>query len=124
MECSRRQYTRHLIPDDTLFVFCKDSRFKGWVTDISSHGMGFRYFPTEKFRQIPQTHIILAGEKVAVYIPDIPCKIIHDSKADEINRPFKGAATRLAGVQFDNLDLEMQEKLAEILNNVVVRPCV
>lgn len=124
MECSRRQYTRHLIPGDTLFVFCKDSTFKGWVTDISSHGMGFRYFSTEKFRQKPQTNIILAGEKVSVYIPDIPCNIIHDRKADEGERPFKGAATRLTGVKFDNLDLEMQEKLAEILNSAVVRPRV
>lgn len=82
--------------------------------------MGFLYFSGEKLKQKTNAKIILAGDKISVYIPDVPCKIIHNHKAEKNNPPFKGIATRRIGVQFKNLDSEIKGKLAEILGSAAV----
>ncbi len=63
----------------------------------------------------PEIRLILAGDAFPFYIPDIPCKTIYDIKVDKNDQPFKVTGNRLCGVQYENLDPEMKEKLADIL---------
>lgn len=122
MKIERRQFTRYQVPDDTLYILSEDSTVKGLVKDISRGGVAFRYYPVEDFRPKPKIKLILAGDKIPVYLPDISCKTIYDIKVDKNDRPFKGIGTRHCGLQFGRLDTEMKEKLADLLSSEVMLP--
>ena len=115
MPTENRLFKRYQVPDDDLYIFFNDSSVKGWVTDISSGGMGFEYFSTENSPPKSEFKLILAGNKVSVYIPDIACKIIHDNAADKRDENYKGAVVRRCGVRFGKLNAETRKKLEGII---------
>ena len=115
MEVEKRLFKRYPMPDDALYVFCKDSSIKGWVTDISSGGMGFGYFSVENCRLETEVKLILAGDKVNVYIPDIKCRTIYDQSVNNSSERAPVSAARRCGVQFGKLSAKMRKKLEEIL---------
>lgn len=116
MQVENRLFKRYPIPDDTLYVFCTDSSVKGWVRDISSNGIGIGYFSAEEFRLKPDVKLILAGNKINVYIPDIKCKRIYDQSMDLHEAPYKRTGARQCGVQFGKLNAETKKKLQAILD--------
>ena len=97
MQIEKRLFKRFQVPDDALYIFCKDTSVKGWVTDISSGGMGFGYFSAESSLSKSEFKLILAGNKVSVYIPDISGKIVYDRSADKHERRYTGAGARQCG---------------------------
>ena len=115
MLIENRLFKRYQVSDDALYIFNKDSSFKGWVTDISSGGMGFRYFSAENSLSKSDLKLILAGNKVSVYAPDIACQIIHDNAADKRDEHYRGAAVRRCGVRFGKLNVETVMKLERII---------
>ena len=84
--------------------------------------MSFEYTPSEECEPKPEVSLILTGDTLPFYLPDIPCRTIYDIKVNKNDRPFKGTGNRRCGVQFTKLDPEMQEKLADLLSNETLRP--
>ncbi len=117
MENERREFERYRVPDDTLYLFSNDSAVKGWVKDISKGGMAFEYIPVEGYKPKAKIELILAGDQIPFYLPDIPCKITYDIKINNKASIFKGPSTRLCGVQYQKLDTGMKEKLWLLLKN-------
>lgn len=122
MDIDLREFTRHQIRPHTIFLFSNYSPIKGWVKDISKGGMAFEYVPIDECEPKPEIRLILAGDAFPFYLPDISCKTIYDIKANKNDRPFKGTGTRRCGVQYEELDPEMQEKLVDLLSNEAIRP--
>jgi len=117
MKNERREFVRYQVKTHTIFLYSNYSPVKGWVKDISKGGMSFEYTPFEECEPKPEISLILAGDTLPFYLPDIPCKTIYDIKVDKNDRPFKGTGTRCCGVQYTKLDPEMQEKLNSLLNS-------
>ena len=115
MQIEKRLFKRFQVPDDALYIFCKDTSVKGWVTDISSGGMGFGYFSAENTLSKSEFKLILAGNKISVYIPDISCKFVYDRVADKRERRYTGAGARRCGIQFGKLNAETKKKLGRII---------
>ena len=115
MQVENRLFKRYRVPDDALYIYCKDSSVKGWVTDISSGGMGIGYFSVENSQPKSEFKLILAGNKVSVYIPDIACKMIYDSTTEERDGRYMGAGARQCGVQFGKLNAETKKKLKGVM---------
>jgi c-di-GMP-binding flagellar brake protein YcgR len=122
MKIERRKFMRYQVLDDTLYIFSEDSTVMGWVKDISIGGMAIRYCPVEDLKPKPEIRLILSGDKIPVYLPDIPCKTIYDIKVDENDRPFERSGTRHCGLQFGRLDTGMKEKLTDLLSSEVMLP--
>lgn len=115
MQTENRKFKRYPVPEDALYIFCKESSVKGWVTDISSGGMGVGYFSGEEFQPESEFKLILAGNKVSVYVPDIACKVIYDKAVENRDGRYTGAVARQCGLQFKKLNTETKEKLSAIL---------
>jgi c-di-GMP-binding flagellar brake protein YcgR len=122
MKIERRKFMRYQVLDDTLYIFSEDSTVMGWVKDISIGGMAIRYYPVEDFGPKPEIRLILSGDAIPFYLPDISCKTIYDINVDENDRPFKRSGTRHCGLQFGRLDTGMKEKLADLLISEVMLP--
>ncbi len=117
MQIENRLFKRYQVPDDVLYIYCQDSSVKGWVRDISSDGLGIGYFSVGNGRPKPELKLILAGNKVSVYLPDIACKIVYDRAVGKREGRFRGAVARQCGVQFGKLDAETRKKLQGIMTN-------
>jgi len=117
MNNERREFVRYQIKPHTIFLYSNYSPVKGWVKDISKGGMSFEYTPSEECEPKSEIRLILAGDTLPFYLPDIPCKTIYDIKVEKNDRPFKATGIRCCGVQYENLDPEMKENLAVLLNS-------
>ena len=120
MENERREFVRYPIKPHTIFLYSNNSPVKGWIKDISKGGMSFEYTPSEECEPKPEIKLILAGDTLPFYLPDIPCKTIYDIKVEKNDRPFKITGTRRCGVLFEKRDSEMQEKLTFLFKSEVV----
>jgi c-di-GMP-binding flagellar brake protein YcgR len=121
MKNERREFERYRIPGDTLYLFSNDSAIKGWVKDISKGGMAFEYIPVEGYKPKPKIELILAGDQIPFYLPDMSCKTIYDIKINNNVSTFRGSETRLCGVQYEKLETGMKEKLKLLLSSEVIR---
>jgi c-di-GMP-binding flagellar brake protein YcgR len=117
MKNERREFVRHHIKPHKIFIYSNYSPVKGWVKDISKGGMSFEYTPIEGCEPKPEISLILMGDAITFYLPDIPCKTIYDIKVDKNDRPFKVTGNRRCGVQYEKPDSEMQEKLEFLLSS-------
>ena len=122
MNIERRKFVRYRIAPHTIFLYSNNSPVKGWVRDISKGGMAFEYTPMEECEPKPEISLILMGDAIPFYLPDMPCKTVYDIKVDKNDRPFKGTGNRRCGVQYENLDSEMQEKLEFLLSSELILP--
>ncbi len=120
MNIERREFIRHQIRPHTIFLYSNYSPVKGWVKDVSQGGLSFEYTPIEGCGPKPEIRLILAGDAFPFYLPDISCKTVYDIKADNNERPFKVTGTRRCGVQYEKLDPETKEKLADMLTLEVI----
>lgn len=120
MNVERREFVRFKIRPHTIFLYSNDSSIKGWVKDISNGGMAFEYTPIEGYEPKPKINLILMGDTIPFYLPDIPCKTIYNIKVDKNDRPFKSTHIRRCGVQYEKLDPEMIEKLAFLMSSQVI----
>jgi c-di-GMP-binding flagellar brake protein YcgR len=120
MNIERREFVRHQIRPHTIFLYSNYSPVKGWVKDISKGGMAFEYTPMEGCAPKPEMRLILAGDAFPFYLPDILCKTIYDIKVDKNDQPFKVIGNRRCGAQYEKLDPEMKEKLADMLTIEVI----
>ena len=111
MKNERREFVRYQVKPHTIFLYSNYSPIKGWVKGISQGGMSFEYTPSEECEPKPEIKLILAGDTLPFYLPDIPCKTIYDIKVDKNDRPFKITGIRRCGVKYEKSDPEMQEKL-------------
>jgi len=122
MNKERREFVRYLIKPYTIFLYSNYSPVKGWVKDISKGGMSFEYTPLEECEPESEISVILTGETLPFYLPDIRCKTIYNIKVDKNDRSFKGTVKQRCGVQYEKLDPEMQEKLDFLLSSEIILP--
>ncbi|MFO7555478.1 MAG: PilZ domain-containing protein [Desulfobacterales bacterium] len=121
MKIERRKFVRCRIAPHTIFLYSNNSPVKGWVRDISKGGMAFEYIPMEECEPKPEISLILMGDAVPFYLPDIPCMTIYSIKVNNTGRLGKGIQNRRCGVQYGNFDPEIQKKLADLLRNEVIK---
>ena len=122
MNIDRREFVRHQIRPHKIFLFSNHSPVKGWGKDISKGGMAFEYIPTEDCEPKSEIRLILAGDEVPFYLPDLFCKTIYDVEVDKNSRSSKKRiGLRRCGVQYEIPDPEIQEKLADLLSNEAIR---
>ena len=120
MNIDRREFVRHQIRPHKIFLFSNHSPVKGWGKDISKGGMAFEYIPTEDCEPKSEIRLILAGDEVPFYLPDLFCKTIYDVEVDKNSGSSKRIGLRRCGVKYKKLDPEMQEKLTFLLSSEVM----
>lgn len=118
MQNENRLFKRYRVPDDALYIFCKDSHVKGWVRDISSDGMGIGYFSVRKGLRKQAFKLILASDQSSIYLPDIACKIVYDREDSYRTGNITSSMVRHCGVQFGKLTAETRTKLQGIMQDV------
>lgn len=120
MKIERRKFVRRQIPPDTIFLFSNNSPVKGWVSDISKGGMAFEYTPIEGCEPKPEIRLILMGDEIPFYLPDLPCKTIYSTKVNNSGRLGRGLQKRRCGVEFKKHDPDIQEKITDLLSSEVI----
>jgi c-di-GMP-binding flagellar brake protein YcgR len=120
MHNERREFIRHQIKPHTIFLYSNNSPVRGWVKDISKGGMSFEYTPSEDCEPEPEISLILMGDTLPFYLPDISCRTIYDIKVDKNHRTFKVTGIRRCGVRYEKPDPEMQKKLNFLFKSEVV----
>jgi len=121
MKNERREFVRYPIKPHTIFLYSNYSPVNGWLKDISEGGMAFEYIPNDGCEPKPEIRLILTGDEVPFYLPDIPCKTIYAVEVDKNSRASKQRiGLHRCGVQYEKLDPEMQEKLTFLLSSEVM----
>ena len=115
----RRQFTRHVVSDDELFVFCCDSSKMARINNISKDGLRFEYFPSAAGGAKWRTVDIFRGKRNQFYLSGLPCKIIYDLSHLGENSNFSGSRCRICGLNYQNLTEDQQEKLEDLLDNEI-----
>jgi len=122
MNNERRKFVRCPIKSYTIFLYSNYSPVKGWVKDISKGGMSFEYTPLEECEPKSEISVILTGETLPFYLPDVHCKTIYNIKMNKKDRSFKGTVKQRCGVQYDKLDSEMQERIEFLMSSEFILP--
>ena len=120
MNNERREFVRYHIKPHTIFVYSNYSPVNGWVKDVCKEGMAFEYILNDGCEPKPEIRLILTGDEVAFYLPDISCKTIYDVEVDKNSGSSKRIGLRRCGVKYKKLDPEMQEKLTFLLSSEVM----
>lgn len=120
MNIERRGFVRYAVRPHTIFLYSNNSPVKGWVKDISKGGMSFEYNQFEECEPEPEIRLILVGDTLPFYLPDLSCKTVYDIKVDQNDRPFKKTENRRCGVQYEKLGPEVQEKLEFLLGSEII----
>ena len=108
----RRQHPRYHIPEGDFEVFSRDTNITGKLNNISLGGLAFQYSPVEGSRALSETVDIIAKSPDPFFLPSVACKTRYDISVLAEDRTFTGAAVRMTGVQFFQLDEEQMQKLA------------
>ena len=108
----RRQHPRYRIPEGDFEVFSRDTNITGKLDNISQGGLGFHYSPVDDCRAESETIDIIARSPDPFYLPSAGCKTRYDISVLAEAQTFTGAAVRMTGVQFFQLDEEQAQKLA------------
>ena len=108
----RRQHPRYRIPEGDFEVFSRDTNITGKLNNISMGGLAFQYSPVEGRRAESETVDIMAKSPDPFFLPSVACKTRYDISVLAEAQTFTGAAVRLTGVQFFQLDEEQMQKLA------------
>jgi hypothetical protein len=108
----RRQHPRYRIPEGDFEVFSRDSNIMGKLDNISQGGLGFHYSPVEGRSAESPTIDIMAKSPDPFFLPSVACKTRYDISVLAEDQTFTGAAIRMTGVQFFQLDEEQMQKLA------------
>ena len=122
MNINRRAFARYPVPSNAICLGRTYARVKGWLKDISRGGMAFEYTPIDDCEPKPKIRLILAGDAIPFYLPDVTCKTVYDVKVNNDDRPFKGTGRRQCGLQFERLDAGMKDQLALLLSSDILRP--
>ncbi|MFO7555482.1 MAG: PilZ domain-containing protein [Desulfobacterales bacterium] len=120
MKIKRRKFVRYHVRPHTIFLYSNNSPVKGWVKDISSGGMAFEYTQIEGCEPKPESSLILMGDAIPFYLPDLPCKTIYCTKVNNSGRLGRVLQKRRCGVQYEKLDPELQEKITDLLSSEVI----
>ena len=120
MKNERREFVRYPIKPHTIFVYSANAPVQGWGKDICKEGMAFEYMSDDGCEPKPEIRLILTGDEVPFYLPDISCKTIYDVEVDKNSGSSKRIGLRRCGVQYEKLDPEMQEKLTFLLSSEVM----
>jgi hypothetical protein len=122
MKNERREFVRYQIKPDTIFIYSNYSPVNGWVKDVCKEGMAFEYILNDGCEPKPEIRLILTGDEVPFYLPDLFCKTIYDVEVDKNSRASKKRiGLHRCGVKYEKLDPEIQEKLADLLSNEAIR---
>ena len=115
----RRQFTRHEVSGDELFVFCCDSSKMERINNISEDGLGFEYIPSEAGGAKWRTVDIFWVRRNQFYLSGLPCKIIYDISRLAENSSFSGSRCRICGLTYQRLTEDQQQKLEDLLDNEI-----
>ena len=107
----RRQHPRYRIPEGDFEVFSRDTNITGKLNNISMGGLSFQYSPEEGRRAESETIDIMAKSPDPFFLPSVACETRYDISILAEDHTFTGAAIRLTGVQFFQLDEEQEQKL-------------
>ena len=122
MTKEQREFVRYRIKPHTIFLYSNYSPVQGWVKDVCKKGMAFEYILNDGCEPKPEIRLILTGDEVPFYLPDLFCKTIYDVEVDKNGGSPKRIGLHRCGVQYEKLDPEMQEKLSDLLSSEVMLP--
>jgi hypothetical protein len=115
MKTEHRKYARCRVPDDMFYLFSKESAINGRIRDVSKGGIAFEYISFEEVKPGSTIRLILASDKIPFYLPDVVCKIIYATPKSNGNQPDGENRITRCGVQYEKLDIKMEEKLSTLL---------
>ncbi len=115
----RRQFTRHVVSSDELFVFCCDSSKMARINNISRDGLRFEYFPSAVDGAKWSAIDIFWVRRNQFYLSGLPCKIIYDISHLAENSTFSGSRCRTCGLAYQTLTQDQQEKLEDLLDDEI-----
>ena len=117
----RREFIRYKIKPNTIFLYSNYSPVNGWVRDICKEGMAFEYISNGECEPKAKIRLILTGDKFPFYLPDLVCKTIYNTEADNKNNWLsKRPGLQRCGVKFETDDPTMQEKLTFLFKSEAV----
>lgn len=122
MNIERRKFTRYIVPESAISFYSNHSPIHGWVKDISYGGMAFEYTLMDDCEIKPEIRLILMSETFPLYLSDVSCKVIYDTKINDGEWTSEENDTRRCGVQYHRLDMETQDRLTHLLDSEVMLP--
>jgi len=118
----RRQHPRYRIPEGDFEVFSRDANITGKLNNISMGGLAFQYSPVEGRRAESGTIDVMAKSPDPFFLPSVASKTRYDISVLAEAQTFTGAAVRLTGVQFFQLDEEQALKLEQFIKKYGEEP--
>jgi hypothetical protein len=119
MPPERRKHPRY-IPRKAAYVVAKPHFQRvGRIKEISMGSLSFEYLAQGGKAQAWDPVDIFLSEPF-FYLPEIPCRVAYDIVVDEDMQLPHGFALRRCGVQFIDLTLEHQSKLAYFLKHFAI----
>ncbi len=100
MEVERRKHARHLVRNDRIEIFSRESQAIGQLENISKTGLAFHYIPVRGEKVEIDTIDIMATGPARFYLSGLSCRWIYDIGALDEERTFTGTETRLCGLEF------------------------
>ena len=120
MNVERRKYSRHQVLSKSIFLYSNHSTMQGWLKDIGFGGIAFEYIPNDNCEIQPEIKLILMGDEIPFYFPEITYKVIHDTKISKNDGAVKKNGTRRCGLQYKKLDAGLQDRLKVQLSNKIM----
>jgi len=118
----RRQHPRYHIPEGDFEVFSRDTNVTGKLDNISQGGLGFHYSPVDDCRAESETIDVMAKSPDPFFLPSVACKTRYDISVLAEAQTFTGAAVRMTGVQFFQLDEAQALKLEQFIKKYGEEP--
>ncbi len=117
MKDAERREEERFRPKKRTFVVFKPQFLKlGKVLDISAGGLCFQYLAKEdQLKDAPAIQADIFMSDNGYYLPDVSCKQVWDTEAEEKMTFPIGFQNRLCGLRFLKLTKEQQDKLEHFL---------
>ncbi|MEW5736661.1 MAG: PilZ domain-containing protein [Thermodesulfobacteriota bacterium] len=118
----RRKQVRLLAPDGAFAAVAEAAEKVGQIQDISPDGLCFCYLSEKPLCDgsgLGEDHtidIFVSGQRF--FLPNIPCRLVHDQVVGPENQMYSGFCIRHCGVQFSELTPKQKEDLLRFLANL------
>lgn len=111
-----------MAPDGAFAAVAEEAEKVGQIQDISVDGLCFSYLSEKPPNGAAETDIdhtidiFISGQRF--FMPNIPCRLVHDQVVGPENQMYSGFCIRNCGVQFAELSRQQKEELTRFLSRL------
>lgn len=121
-QAERRRQVRLAAPEGAFAAVAEAAEKVGQIQDISLDGLCFTYLSEKPPNGPPETglghtiDIFISGQRF--FLPNIPCRLVHDQVVGPDNQMYSGFCIRNCGVEFAGLSGQQKDDLTRFLSGL------